>query len=285
MTATVCADEPTVVILESHFRLVRRSETVGADTPIGAESIGSDGRCRAASTLLSVAVMGRRRTRNLLRRAVFAVVTLSVLTLAVIGRPTTPPVSPVAQHFAAAPIPAYRTAAAAAAPVATAAPATEDPATAAVVAALIGRDPSAAMAHLPASFRSVMGYRPVVERMRDGSYPVNPHGGCSSPVPLPSRFEPFCRTHDFGYDLLRYADRIGRPLGGWARLGLDAMLVRRMAASCGGPLCTASARAARIALRINTWRQFDGAPIPRESVVRIVASLGERGIESVAGQR
>ncbi|WP_245549943.1 hypothetical protein [Gordonia effusa] len=164
-------------------------------------------------------------------------------------------------------------------------PRAEDPAAAATVAALVGSDPASALTHLPPSFATTMGYRPIVEQMADGRFPANPSGSCSSPVPLPARFEPLCRTHDLGYDLLRYADRSGHPLGGWARTALDSMLIDRMTVSCTDPTCTASASVAQAALGLNTWRQHDGAPASGETTFDIVVGLGQRGIESLLGQR
>ena len=126
---------------------------------------------------------------------------------------------------------------------------------------------------LPAGFAATMGYRP---RLEDG-YPVNPAGGCSSPVTLPRRFEVLCRSHDFGYDLLRFAARSGHPLGGWARLRIDRTLVDRMHASCTTPWCDAAASAADMGLRLNTWRQYDGPPTAVESASQIVSSGVGRG--------
>lgn len=159
-----------------------------------------------------------------------------------------------------------------------------DRATADVVTALVGDDPAHALVRLPAAFASTMGYVPVVEQMSDGRYPANPRGSCSSPVPLPQRFESLCRTHDLGYDLLRYAQRAGHPLGGWARTELDAMLIRRMVASCGDDVCVASARVAQVALALNTWRQYDGPPSTGESTGDVVTGIVARGVELVAGR-
>lgn len=149
------------------------------------------------------------------------------------------------------------------------------------VRALVGSDPASMMRALPTDFASVMGYRPVL----DGHYPINPAGSCSSPVPLPSRFEPLCRTHDLGYDLLRYAQAKDQPLGSWARLSLDSMLIRRMSAACTNPICDASARVARFGLGLNTWRQYDAAPIAGESSGAIISDVGRRGAETLMGRR
>ncbi|MEL4155364.1 hypothetical protein [Corynebacterium bovis] len=139
-----------------------------------------------------------------------------------------------------------------------------------------------------------LGYEPTVV---DG-HPENPGGGCSSPVPLPARFEPACRTHDLGYDLLRVAGRRGEPVPPAIRRGLDRQLADRMHAACdaagrvgdsagdragggasgaasgGGQgagddgtsavdraVCTTAATAAATAVTLNSVRQHDGVPV------------------------
>ncbi|NDK91351.1 hypothetical protein GYA93_17450 [Gordonia desulfuricans] len=148
------------------------------------------------------------------------------------------------------------------------------------VQVLTGPDPAATLDALPADFVAVMGYLPVTA---DG-YPTDPGGDCSSPVPMPDRFEPLCRTHDFGYDLLRYAERTGHPLGGWARLAIDAMLVARMHAECDGLFCAMAAESARIGLGVNTWRQYDGPPAPAEDAGDITATMLVRVTTAVTGR-
>ncbi|MGC5246892.1 hypothetical protein ACPXB3_08210 [Gordonia sp. DT219] len=144
---------------------------------------------------------------------------------------------------------------------------------------LVGPRPEATIRYLPADFATVMGYRPRLA----GGYPINPDGGCSSPIPLPTRFEPACRTHDFGYDLLRYAQRTGKPLGPWARPALDHMLVERMRALCHDPACGTAAELAGAALAVNTWRQHSGPPAASESMTTIVASTAVRVIAEIGG--
>jgi hypothetical protein len=91
-----------------------------------------------------------------------------------------------------------------------------------------------------------------------------------------------CKTHDFGYDLLRLADKDGRPLDGWARIALDQMLVDRMHQVCDDPACDWAADLARMGLSFNTWRQQSGVPVARESFPAIVASTFVRGGEQIA---
>ncbi|WP_238420009.1 hypothetical protein [Gordonia sp. 'Campus'] len=145
---------------------------------------------------------------------------------------------------------------------------------AATVVALSGPRPSAAVAVLPRSFALTQGYSPDIV---DG-YPIDPEGDCSSPVPLPADFTPLCRTHDFGYDLLRAAERDGEPLGPWARVALDRMLINRMYAACGSPGCAAAATAARMGLAWNTWRQRGGPPAGNESITALVTTTLERAL-------
>ncbi|MEP9393502.1 hypothetical protein ABLE92_20655 [Gordonia sp. VNQ95] len=159
------------------------------------------------------------------------------------------------------------------------------PAATSAVDALVGPDPAQTLRYLPPDFARVIGYRPL---LADG-YPVNPTGRCSSPVPLPSRFEPLCKTHDFGYDLLRYSARAGAPLPPSARLAIDRMLIDRMRADCTGTPCAAAAEASRIGLAVNTWRQNGEAPVSRESLSHIVmttlwkAVAGNLGV--IGGER
>jgi hypothetical protein len=148
----------------------------------------------------------------------------------------------------------------------------------AAVAGLTGPRPADAVALLPADFESQMGYRPAVV----AGMPIDPAGDCSSPIPLPDRFEPLCKTHDFGYDLLRLADKDGQPLGGWARIALDQMLADRMHQVCDDPACDWAADLARMGLSFNTWRQHSGVPVARESFPAIVASTFVRGGEQIA---
>ncbi|WP_244970722.1 hypothetical protein [Gordonia jinghuaiqii] len=143
---------------------------------------------------------------------------------------------------------------------------------AATVVALLGPEPASALELLPETFAATLGYIPT---LIDG-YPADPEGSCSSPVPLPATFTPLCRTHDFGYDLLRAARSDGAPLGAWARFSLDRMLVDRMYGSCGSPACTAAAHGARIGLAWNTWRQYGGPPARDESVPALVGTTIER---------
>ena len=146
-----------------------------------------------------------------------------------------------------------------------------------VVTALTGAQPAQALLLLPNDFGALLDYQPQLT----GGFPSNPGGECSSPVPLPDRFEDLCKTHDFGYDLLRYAQRHGEPLGPWARTSLDRMLIDSMHAVCSNPACHWAADLARIGLAFNTWRQHAAAPVSRESLSTIVLTSVLRGGQSL----
>jgi hypothetical protein len=76
--------------------------------------------------------------------------------------------------------------------------AAEHPAAAATVLALGSGDTDTASAVFPPDFGAAMYYNPIRERWGAGERLSDPHGSCSSPVPLPVLFEPACRTHDLG---------------------------------------------------------------------------------------
>lgn len=127
------------------------------------------------------------------------------------------------------------------------------------IAALVGPDPLSAIGLVPAGFADAMGYVPVV----DDAVPANPMGGCSSPIALPASFDAPCKTHDLGYDLLRYSALTGVVQGPWAREALDAQLVRRVEAECavGDETCRTAAELVRAGVRTNSHRQDDGVPV------------------------
>ncbi|MBF6329197.1 hypothetical protein [Nocardia transvalensis] len=131
------------------------------------------------------------------------------------------------------------------------------------VAGLAGDRPWAAA--IPRDFPADAGYRPV---LTDGLL-VDPKGDCSSPIPLPAEFDLACKAHDLGYDMLRYADRHGQPLGAWARQAIDATLERRMYDACAArpdafarAQCDVMATVAATAVDLNSRRQNYAAPVP-----------------------
>ncbi|MGQ4596710.1 hypothetical protein [Nocardia sp. R6R-6] len=139
----------------------------------------------------------------------------------------------------------------------------ESPQASAAVAELTSGDPGA-LGTIPPDFATSFGYRPSA---MDGLL-VNPRGDCSSPVTLPAEFDTACKAHDLGYDLLRYADQRGEPLGPWARQALDATLDRQMHRACATRIdpfsrarCDAMASIAHTAVELNSRRQDYGAPV------------------------
>jgi hypothetical protein len=76
----------------------------------------------------------------------------------------------------------------------------------------------------PADFKKVMGYEPVRVETKHGTRMQDPHGSASAPggIGPDQDFDPMAKTHDYGYDLLRYFGRTGQPLGPDARKAADA---------------------------------------------------------------
>ncbi|MGW5513220.1 alpha/beta-hydrolase family protein [Nocardia africana] len=142
-------------------------------------------------------------------------------------------------------------------------PVSENTAARDAVRALTGDRPELAV--IPADFAATQGYRPV----EMAGMPVDPSGECSSPVPLPAEFDTACKAHDLGYDLLRYAEVRGHPLGAWARRAIDNALETRMFAACdtrddllARARCTTMASVATAAVDLNSRRQNYAAPMP-----------------------
>lgn len=138
------------------------------------------------------------------------------------------------------------------------------PAGLAVVALTSGGAGPAAAQAIPRDFESYSGYRPVVHQ----GVLVAPDGECSSPVELPPEFDTACMAHDLGYDLLRYADSTGAPLGPWARQAVDNALGVRLHQACDAhaePMvrtrCETFAEVAATAVELNSRRQHYGVPV------------------------
>ncbi|GAA3386046.1 hypothetical protein [Cryptosporangium minutisporangium] len=133
----------------------------------------------------------------------------------------------------------------------------------AAVRALTGQE----RLELPGDFAATMGYRPV---RVDGAW-VAPEGACSAPTgPTRYDFSVACRAHDLGYDLLRYAARIGEPLGPWARAAIDAAFGRALDARCaalrGAIGCPVAAGAYHAVVVANSWRQDWRDPRPEPAL-------------------
>lgn len=142
-----------------------------------------------------------------------------------------------------------------------------DPGARRAVAALLTGSAPAARSAVPADFAQTLGYAPALD---DGSL-THPDGSCSSPVALPEAFEAACRQHDYGYDLLRYADAVGGALPAGARAALDDQFEQEALDSCpdagaGRDHCTRWARIAAAFVRANSWRQQHSVPDPEDPV-------------------
>jgi hypothetical protein len=92
----------------------------------------------------------------------------------------------------------------------------------------------------PADFEQVMGYNPYAIQTPHGQRMQDPLGydfvpGQIGPV---KEFDKAAKTHDYGYDLLRYYDRKGTPLKPEARRAADAQF------------CYYRAHGARLKLRL-----------------------------------
>ncbi|RDI33236.1 phospholipase A2-like protein [Lentzea flaviverrucosa] len=122
--------------------------------------------------------------------------------------------------------------------------------------------------NLPSDFAREMGRDPQTITAPDGTLRVvDAGGGCSGPAgDTEWDFSAACRAHDLGYDLLRYADHKGDPLGPQARKALDDRLTTDLHAQCrlnprgAGQSCHAVAETYALGLKFNSWRQRWGAP-------------------------
>lgn len=111
---------------------------------------------------------------------------------------------------------------------------------------------------IPSNFDAILGYRPD----RQSRTLARPDGQCSAPFGIgPDSFEPACRTHDFGYDLLRYAEQTDGRLAAWARLRLDLRLYRDLRQTCDTSRCHATAVLYLVSLTGNSARQGFTAPM------------------------
>jgi hypothetical protein len=130
-----------------------------------------------------------------------------------------------------------------------------------------GRD---ALADLPPDFTAVTGHQPVHLKAPDGTIrTVHPGGGCSSPWGDDNTrwdYSAGCKAHDLGYDLLRYADAKGHPLGPDLRERLDNQLSADMHGMCvinprgSGGMCQMVASLYTVGLIVNSWHQRWGPP-------------------------
>lgn len=128
-----------------------------------------------------------------------------------------------------------------------------------------------AIAKLPADFTAVSGITPTVMTARDGTVRgVHTDGGCSAPWGDDNTKWDYavpCKAHDLGYDILRYAERKGQPLGQEARSALDDRLSADMHNACAiNPMdshgtCDVVASLYTAGLVLNSWHQRWGPPV------------------------
>lgn len=139
-----------------------------------------------------------------------------------------------------------------------------------------------AIDRLPSDFPRVMGYRPQLARLADGSVRVvNPDGSCSVPGEgQPFDFAVACKAHDFGYDMLRYAARTHSPLPATAREDIDNRLNSDLHTQCmedrvpsSRASCDATVAVFRAGVGFNTWRQTYDAPEDRSGLPRTAGVL------------
>ncbi|NKE59142.1 hypothetical protein FXN61_20925 [Lentzea sp. PSKA42] len=122
--------------------------------------------------------------------------------------------------------------------------------------------------NLPSDFAQQSGRHPKTVTAPDGTLRVvDASGGCSGPAgDTEWDFSVGCRAHDLGYDLLRYAEAKGHPLGQDARKALDDRLATDLHAQCrlnprgAETRCHAVAETYALGLKFNSWRQRWGPP-------------------------
>jgi hypothetical protein len=117
----------------------------------------------------------------------------------------------------------------------------------------------------PAGFRELLGYDPILVHTAPGwryTKPAWADGRCSGPLHNVGRtleLETACRTHDYGYDLVRFGVGI--------RAEADELLYRDMMTICSarGSLtasgCRAVARWTRTVLEVGDATGFDPEPL------------------------
>ncbi|MFD8498583.1 phospholipase A2 [Amycolatopsis sp. NPDC059657] len=128
-----------------------------------------------------------------------------------------------------------------------------------------------ALAKLPADFTAYTGIRPGALAARDGTVrAVHVDGGCSTPWGDDNTkwdYSAACKSHDLGYDLLRYSASKGHPLAPDAREALDDRLSADMHAMCHiNPMnspgtCQVVASLYSAGLVVNSWHQRWGPPV------------------------
>ena len=149
-----------------------------------------------------------------------------------------------------------------------------------VVTSLI--DGGATLDIVPEGFEDELGYRPVVAA---GTL-VNPKGACSTPGGVgPDSFTDACRVHDFGYDILRYAEGTGTRVGPWARFDLDRRLYADLLIACNTVTCEATATVYYTAVTLNSIRQGYVAPTEEPTVPWAITAVGVVGLATAPTRR
>ena len=146
---------------------------------------------------------------------------------------------------------------------------TDQPQAAQALRAVTHSEPNA-LSLIPTDFRSVMGYQPTVAP----TGPTRANGGCSSPFGgTPYHFTAACRQHDLGYDLLRYANAKGQPLGPWARRAVDHRFAEQTRSRCDSFGCRIASGFYTGMVAFNSWRQGYGTPVA-EPIGRLALPVG-----------
>ena len=121
----------------------------------------------------------------------------------------------------------------------------------------------------PADFEKVMGYTPRRVETAHGTRMQDPFGSASAPggIGPTKEFDPAAKTHDYGYDLLRYYGRTGQPLPPEARKAADSVFRQDLfnyANDQGGFFdrwkYRGWAQVYATAVELNSWRQGYGVP-------------------------
>jgi hypothetical protein len=149
-----------------------------------------------------------------------------------------------------------------------------------IVTSLI--DGKATLELVPDSFEDDLGYRPV---LAEGTL-INPKGACSTPGGVgPDSFRTACRVHDFGYDILRYAEGRGTRVGPWARFDLDRRLYADLLIACDTVTCEATATVYYTAVTLNSIRQGYVAPTEEPTVPWAITAVGVVGLATAPTKR
>jgi hypothetical protein len=136
---------------------------------------------------------------------------------------------------------------------------------------LLGDNHGRPLAATLPDFRPVMGYVPVAARLAGTPGQarwLKPSGACSSPLGgTPFGFEAVCKSHDFGYDLLRFADRTGRPAGPELRRAVDDRFDQDLHMHCARTrrglarfACDGMAAVYSGVVKLGSWAQGHGTP-------------------------